>query len=176
MQVDGTVLARNKMAGPTVISSDPRSTHFVQWEGKGDPSGGDVQLVPKEIVGTVPFVNAIRNGIIEVENPEDNPDLMEALDRKAETWAKRQAEAQTDIRATIDQQPNRDLVTLACVGPATRGDGKCGVEVTVRESSKYDAPALCHQHINLAPQFVSDDEGRDDKGNKVTSWTRVAGL
>jgi hypothetical protein len=176
MQVEGTVLARNKMAGPTVISSDPRSTHFVQWEGAGDPSGGDVQLVPKEIVSTVPFVNALRNGIIEIENPEDNPALMETLSRQSETWAKRQSDLQTDIRSTIESQPNRDLITLGCIGPAPRGAGLCNAEVTVRDVTKYDAPALCHQHISLASQYVSDDQGRDDKGNKVTSWTRVTGL
>jgi hypothetical protein len=159
MQVEGTVLARNKMAGPTVISSDPRSTHFVQWEGAGDPSGGDVQLVPKEI-----------------ENPEDNPALMETLSRQSETWAKRQSDLQTDIRSTIESQPNRDLITLGCIGPAPRGAGLCNAEVTVRDVTKYDAPALCHQHISLASQYVSDDQGRDDKGNKVTSWTRVTGL
>jgi hypothetical protein len=174
MQVEGTVLARNKQAGPTVISSDPRSTHFVQWEGAGDPAGGDVQLVPAEIVQTVPFVQAIRKGIIEIENPEDNPALMETLDRQSTAWSQRQAEGQADIRATIESAPNRDLITMKCIGPAARGEGACDADVPMRDVTKYDAPPLCHQHINLAPEYVPTDEGRDEKGRQIQTWSRSA--
>jgi hypothetical protein len=171
MQV-GTVLARNLMDGPTVLSSDPKSTHFVEWAGRGDQAGNDVQLVPEEIVKTVPFARAVQRGVLSVENLEDNPELQGMLNKQTAAWTARQQLADADIRSTIETTANKDMVTLACIGPSTKGLQDCGEDVTMRDLTKYDAPPLCHRHINLVHEYVPTNEGLDERDNKKVRWTR----
>jgi hypothetical protein len=179
MQVEGTVYARNTMNGVTVMSSDPRSTQFVQWEAKGDPGGGDVQPIPAELMRTPAFVAAVRKGILTVVDPDAHTSLDdrgvsldEILNKQREVWDSRQAAANEDIRATIETTTNNDMVTLPCVGPSTRGSQNCGEDVVVRELSKYDAPPLCQRHIGLKSEFVPSAKDVDGKGNEVVEWTR----
>lgn len=180
MQVSGTVYARNAVNGVTIMSSDPRSTQFVQWEAAGDPNGGDIQPVPKELLETPAFVRAIRNGVLTMVDPDanlalDDPEssLNELLDKQRVAWQARQEAANEDIRATIETTENKDMVTLPCVGPSGRGPGTCGDDVTVRETTKHDAPPLCHRHKGLASEYVPTAVGRDPKGNKLVEWTRA---
>jgi hypothetical protein len=172
MQVGGTVMARNKMGGPTVLSSDPRGTFEVRWEGRGDPSGGDVQYIPDEMLRIPAFARALKLGVIEIANPEDNPELVEALDRQAAKFHAAQAKAQDEVMATIDHEKTRDLVVQTCIGPATRGTGECGEQVAVHETHQHDAPPLCNRHASLAPEFVPVNEGQDERENKKIRWIR----
>jgi hypothetical protein len=78
-------MVRNTQPGPTVISSDPKGTHFVEWAGSGDPSGGDIQPVPEEIVNTPQFEKAKRRGIfVLVEDGSDEATV--ALDKQVSAW------------------------------------------------------------------------------------------
>lgn len=179
MQVDGTVYARNMMNGVTVMSSDPKSTQFVQWEAKGDPNGGDVQAISAELMRMPAFAQAVRKGILAVVEADahtslDDPDasLDEILGRQRDAWNSRQEAANEDIRATIETTTNNDLVTLPCVGPSTRGSQNCGEDVLVRELAKYDAPPLCSRHIGLASEFVPTVTDVDTKGNEIVKYTR----
>ena len=181
MQVDGTVYARNTMNGVTVMSSDPKSTQFVQWEAAGDQNGGDIQPIPAELMRTPAFVAAVRKGILAVVDPnahlgldDSNLSLDEILGKQRDAWNSRRETADEDIRATIETTTNNDLVTLPCIGPSTRGSQNCGEDVTVRELTKYDAPPLCHRHIGLANEYVPTAVDRDVKGNKTVEWTRSA--
>lgn len=171
MPVSGTVYARNLQNGVTVMSSDPRSTQFVQWEANGDPSGGDIQAVSEELANTPAFLKALRQGILSLQMAEDNA-LDEMLNKQTEAWNSRQDANNQDIRATIENTVNNDMVTLPCVGPSTRGSQKCGEDVLVRELAKYDAPPLCHRHIGLASEYVPTAVDKDVKGNQIVEWTR----
>lgn len=166
MPVQNAVMARNLMDGPTVISSDPRGSQYVEWQGSNDPGGGDVQLVPEEIVSSVPFVRAIQRGILVIENPEDNPDLLERIDKQNAAFRNRLTDAREKLDATIERPQNRDMVTLPCVGPSAKGDGICGEYVTVRELNKNDKPPLCNRHTHLAQEYVPTEEA-------PTKWSRV---
>lgn len=172
MPVSGTVYARNLQNGVTVMSSDPRSTQFVQWEAHGDPSGGDIQPVSEELAATPAFLKAVRQGVLSLDVHDGNA-LDEVLNRQADAWSTRQVAANEDIRATIETTENKDLVTLKCIGPSSRGSQNCGEDVTVRELAKYDAPPLCHRHAGLASEFVPTLVDRDAKGNEVVEWART---
>lgn len=78
-------MVRNTQPGPTVISSDPKGTHFVEWAGLGDPSGGDIQPVAQEIIDTPQFAKALRKGIFEIVD-ETSDTSREALDKQVSAW------------------------------------------------------------------------------------------
>lgn len=168
----GTVIARNLQPGIVTMSSDPKGTHVVEWAAKGDTSGGDIQLVPEELARTVPFVRAVQRGIIAIENDE-TPEYVEALTKQVSAWEARQQNTDDDIKATIERTENNDLVVLPCIGPSVRGTGTCDADVTVREMTKDAAPALCNQHISLAPEYVPTTTGElDGNGKEKVRWVR----
>jgi hypothetical protein len=172
MQFGGTVMARNLMDGPTVLSSDPKGTFEVRWEGKGDRNGGDIQYIPDEMLRIPAFARAIKLGVIEIANPEDNPELLVTLNKQAEAFHRLQEKSQEDIRATIDNTKGREMVTLPCVGPSAKGQGDCGELVSMYEAEKNDNPPLCHRHTSLASEFVPVNEGQDERENKKVRWIR----
>jgi len=165
-------MVRNALKGPTVISSDPKGTHTVEWAGAGDPMGGDVQPVPAEIVDTVPFHRAIQRGILVVENLEDHPELQATLDRQNAAWKAQAAAAAEQATEAIDQEANNDIVTVPCIGPDTKGTGKCGNDVPVRDQQKDEKPPLCTTHADLASQYVAEELGVVD-GKTQKGWARV---
>ena len=164
-------MVRNTLPGPTVISSDPKGTHQVEWAGKGDPMGGDVQPVPQEIIDTVPFWNAIQKGILAVENLEDHPELQQTLDRQNASWKARQSMAAEQATAAIDQEANNDIVSVPCIGPDGK-NGKCGADVAVRDKTRDDKPPLCEKHAALAGEYVAEELGVVD-GKTQKGWARV---
>lgn len=170
MQVGGTVMARNLMGGPTVLSTDPRSTHEVIWEGRGDPGGGDVQYIPEEMLKVPAFARALHRGVIELVNPEDNPEAVRALQRQVDMFRSQQERVRDDAMASIEIETNRDLITLACIGPSSKGQGTCGEAVPVPEKTKFDKPPLCHRHADLAVQFVPISTGQDEGAHREVTW------
>jgi hypothetical protein len=163
------VMAQNNQAGPTVLSSDPKGTHFVEWQGKGDPAGGDVQPVPEEVQNVVAFQRCVRRGIFTIV--DDQAAIDEAMNRQQTAWDKRQSFAQESATEVIDQEANNDLVILPCVGPSTRAEGRCGNDVTVKDLTKNDKPPLCATHETLASQYIPSEE--QVGGKNVTVWTRL---
>jgi hypothetical protein len=164
-------MVRNTQGGPTVIASDPKGTHQVEWAGADDPMGGDVQPVPQEIVDTVPFWNAIQKGILVVENLQDHPELQDRLDKQNASWKARQSQAADQAVAAIDQQANNDIVSVSCIGPDGKG-GKCGADVAVRDTQKDERPPLCERHASLAGEYVAEELGVVD-GKTQKGWARV---
>lgn len=59
------VLVRNQESGPTVFT-EPVSKVQIEWLGAGDPSGGDHQYVPEEVLGNVQFMKCIQRGVLVV--------------------------------------------------------------------------------------------------------------
>lgn len=171
MPVTAPVMVRNTMDGPTVLSSDPKGSEFVEWQGAGDANGGDIQIVPETITNSVAFHRAVQRGILVIENPEDNPELGEAIEKQNKAWHDRQRMQQQRAEASIEHTRNLDSIVLPCVGPGTRG-GRCGVDVPVKEQTKNDRPPLCSQHIGLAHEYVPQ-QGEIVDGKATMAWLRT---
>lgn len=169
MQVAAPVLVRNTEGGPTVLS-DLHTKEFVEWAGKDDPDGNDVQPIPTSFLQNVNFLRCVQRGILIVENPEDNPELAVAIERQNAGWAARREQAQKKATEAIDQQANNDLIAVPCVGPGQRG-GQCDNTVSVKDKQKADKPPLCSTHEGLAPQYVRNDNVEGD--STVHEWKRV---
>lgn len=164
-------MVRNNQAGPTVLSPDDNAKRYIEWQGKGDPNGGDIQPVGEDVQENTQFQKMLRRGVLELVS-EDDESVGEAMGRQQAHWDQRQGQSSATAEQAIDHQANKDLVTLGCVGPSTRGDStsKCGADVTVRDTEKDKRPPLCNVHQDLAPQFVPEDTILDGKPTKV--WTR----
>lgn len=173
------VAVRNKQTGPTVFSilnGEGHATLQLEWQGIGDPNGGDVQYVPDSAVKDVQFDKMIRRGVLEIIE-EDAAES--AMDKQAESYRERTEAASQAATATIDQKANNDLVQASCIGPSTRGTGECGEPVAVRESElkANERPILCPRHASLAPQYarVETDQmvEQGDSLVPVTKWVRT---
>lgn len=170
------LMVRNNQPGPTVLSSDPKGTHYVEWQGKGDPNGGDIQPVPEEIQSTVSFQKAVRKHILtlmDAEDTETTAAIEEAMRRQQQEWDHRASSTQTTANEVIEHQTNKDIVALKCVGPSSRGDSsvRCGADVSVRDGQKDERPPLCNLHADLAPQYIPEQVIAD--GKSVTQWVRM---
>lgn len=170
------LMVRNTQPGPTVLSSDPKGSQYVEWQGKGDPNGGDIQPVPEEIQQAVSFQKCVRRGILVLLDAEDTDSaavIDEAMRRQQQEWDYRSSATQTTANEVIDQEANKDIVALKCVGPSSRGDStqRCGADVNVRDNVKDDRPPLCNLHADLAPQFIPEEVVVDGKSTRT--WTRM---
>lgn len=165
------VMVRNMMDGPTVLSSDPKGSEFVEWQGKDDPQGGDIQIVPQSITETVAFHKAVQRGILVLENPDDNPEIAEAIEKQNRAWHDRQQMQAQRAQESIHRDRNLDSVVLPCVGPGARG-AKCGVDVPVKEQTKNDRAPLCSQHAHLVHEYVPQ-QGELVDGKAVVGWLRT---
>lgn len=166
----GTIVARNRMDGVTVLASDVKGSHSVEWAALGDPNGDDIQFIPGEVQESVAFRRAVSRGIVEILPDESDPDVVSALERQVAAFKRRQEGAKEDVEVTIEKPTNRDSVSVFCVGPDSRGTGKCGVAVAVPEKKLKDEPPLCAQHKHLSSQFVPEVvSGAEDK----VEWVHV---
>lgn len=162
---------RNHQAGPTVLSSDPKGTEYVEWQGYGDPNGEDIQPVSENLQGLPQFMRCVRRGILS-HIKDDDPILGGALDAQQAHWDSRMNQTSEAAAAAIDHQANNDIVTVTCVGPNSRGGGgQCGADVNVRDNVKNEKVPLCNMHQDLAPQYVPEDTIMN--GKPVKTWTRV---
>lgn len=165
------LMVRNTMAGPTVLSSDPKGSVFVEWAGSDDPNGADVQVVPDEFQNHPAFIRAVQRGVLVIENPEDNPEIAAAIERQNQAWRDRNAQQAAKAVEALDPERNEDYITQQCVGPNPRGAGQCESTISVKDLKKNDKPPLCPTHEDLAPQYVPEDT---TEGNRpVRKWTRV---
>lgn len=170
-----TVVARNLMDTVTVLASDVKGTHSVEWAAKDDPSGDDIQYIPEPVMESVAFKRALARGVVELLEDDTDPEVVEALARQVSAFKRRQAGAQEDVQQVIDRPTSRDHVSTWCVGPDNRGTGQCGEAVAISEKLLKDMPPLCPKHKNLAHQYVPEVDTRTD-GDRVvheTKWIRV---
>lgn len=168
----GSIVARNLMDGVTVLASDVKGTHSVEWAAKNDPEGNDIQYIPEPVLESVAFKRALARGVVELLADESDPEVVEALALQVEAFQKRQRGAQESVAVTIDKPTSRDHVSTWCVGPDNRGTGQCGEAVAISEKLLKDVPPLCPRHKNLANQYVPEvnTEGQEAK----TQWIRVS--
>lgn len=171
MQLTTQVAARNTRSQVVVLSSDAKGSEYVEWQAKDDPNGADMQIVPDTIAQSVPFIRLVQRGIIVIENADENPELDDAVRRQREAFERRTSTAKEKAQDSIEQTQDNDMVTLPCIGPDTRGQGRCGADVMVRERTKNDKPPLCNVHDGLAAQYVPSEEQVGT--SNVRQWTRV---
>lgn len=172
MPVLDPVYVQNNQAGPTVLASDPKGTMVVEWAGKGDPTGNDIQPIPEEMLNLPAFTRARARGILTIVEDMSDPIAVEALEKQTASWQARMSNAQAQAAASLDQVANNDLLQMECVGPNARGGGLCGNPVAVRERDQYAKPILCDLHKDLAPEFVPEQVQEGD--HTVTKWVRFA--
>lgn len=171
MQLTTQVMARNTKPQVVVLSSDAKGSDYVEWQAAGDPSGGDVQIIPDTLAQSVQFIKLVQRGVMVVDNADQNPEVSIAIERQRAAFEQRTKSASEKAQATIEHTAQNDMLSLPCVGPDSRGQGKCGVEVPTREKTKDEKPPLCSQHAPLAPQYVPMDE---QEGTAVVKrWVRV---
>lgn len=167
------VVARNMMPGPTVLSLDLNGRTSVEWMGKGDPQGRDVQYVPDEIVRSPRFRVCCERGILQVE---EDPSAL--IDKQVQAWKKRMDDDQNTALEVVDHKPDRDLIGLACVGPGSREGSTvtCGAPVPMRASEVDLKPPLCDLHVHLAGRYVpektTEERTTDDGETKTVAVTR----
>jgi len=167
------VMVRNLKDGPTVFSI-PEKRIEIEWQGKGDPTGADVQGVPDEVLESTYFQRALRRGVFETITDLAAED---ALNQQNDSFAAREAVERANSVAAIDPEAHNDILSLPCQGPSGRGSGLCTQPVAVKESKVDEAPVLCPQHDSLASEFVQSETGQmKDTGSSlepVKVWTRV---
>lgn len=169
------VAVRNEEGGPTVFSI-PEDNIQIEWQGKGDPQGGDVQYVPDALLTNVQFDKVVRHGILVVV--KDESAAQDAIDKQSTAYRDRAEAAASAATASIEQAANNDLVQATCIGPSNRGQGECGEPVAVREKDlrTNDAPVLCSRHASLAPQYARvETDQMIESGDSlvpVTKWVR----
>jgi hypothetical protein len=171
MQLTTQVAARNTKKQVVVLSSDAKGSEYVEWQPSGDPAGGDIQIVPESIANSVPFIRLLQRGIIEKMDASLEEVFDQAVLRQREAFEKRSSGAAQQALASIDDVAQNDVISMPCVGPDSRGQGRCGADVPVREQTKNDHPPLCQQHQALASQYVPSEE--QEGTSSVRKWVRV---
>lgn len=168
----GSIVARNLMDSVTVLASDVKGTHSVEWAALGDPKGDDIQYIPEAVLESVAFKRALARGVVELMPDESDPEVVEALSRQVDAFKRRQAGAQEDVKATIERPTSRDHVSTWCVGPDNRGTGTCGEAVAISEKLLKDTPPLCPKHKTLEHQYVPEVDTTGEQAK--TKWVRVS--
>lgn len=171
MQLTTQVVARNTEPRVVVLSLDPKSSDYVEWQAADDVSGNDVQIVSEAIAQSVPFLRLCQREVIVVENMDENPGIQAALERQNAAYRARTSTASSEALASIEKPQQNDMIALPCIGPNGRGQGNCGADVMVRERTKNEKPPLCPQHASLAAQYVPSEE--QDGTNRVRKWYRA---
>ncbi len=154
-----TIVCQNMTASVLVIASDPRRTHEVTFEGKGSPSGGDYQHMPREIVATPAFARQIALGTLKVVQGEDDPLVQGAMQRQSDAYWKRAEEEKAAALATLDETADNDYLVLQCIGPGTRPDAPCGENIPVKAQDSGAKAPLCDRHAHLIDRAVRRGNG-----------------
>lgn len=169
MQLRQQTITRNTLKNVVVLASDPKGTIQIEWQPAGDPNGGDMQIIPDEIVSLPQFTRLVLRGAIVVESAD--ADVSEILERQQAAFDSRMSGAAAKAEESIDREEQKDLLQVPCIGPDARGIGECGNPVPVREKTKDDVPALCSTHSGLAGQYVQHEV--QDGTQVVKKWSRV---
>jgi hypothetical protein len=171
MPVLAPVYVQNNQPGPTVLATDPKGTVVVEWAGKDDPTGNDIQPIPEEMLNHPAFTKALSRGILSLMEDMSDPSIVEALQRQTDSWNARTQRAAVAATSAIDHVASNDFIQMDCIGPNTRGQGLCGNPVSVREKQKEAAPALCEVHKDLSAEFVPESRFEGDETH--TRWIRT---
>lgn len=101
-----TMYVRNTQPGPTVFDE---GEYEIQWAGKGDPAGEDMQVVPEELVESYTFQRCLNLGVFAVE--ESSEDAAETLAKAKEIWDRRNAQKRATTLNDL-QAPQHEAVPM----------------------------------------------------------------
>ena len=104
-------LVRNLERGPAVFS-DPPSNIAMEWQGRGDPNGLDVQPVPDALIENVNFLKAIQAGVFEVVEATD-PAVKEKLEAQMQAHQRRREIAAANTEAVLDRESERVIANVS---------------------------------------------------------------
>jgi len=171
------IFLQNEQAGPLVFRDDASNVEIV-WQGKGNPSGEDMQAVPVAFLNNVNFLRILNRGAVTlIDADEDVRAAVEAqlsspiLQRQAQANAEARTRAVEAALTPLDRPERNDYITIGCIGPSTRGQGTCGAEVPVRELNKGESAPLCATHAHLAPMAIQFETEEIVDGKPVMAWS-----
>lgn len=164
------VMVRNTMGGPTVFTH-PATNQQVEWQGAGDPHGGDVQPIPLALFSDVQFQRSVQRGIF-VRVADDYDSVIEAHRKEWEEAEHRRQNASLDSLEALSQN---DIHTYTCVAPKGRANSgiTCDVPVPMTPREHSEKPPLCIEHKSDAAKFVSQETDEIEAGKPKVKWTRV---
>lgn len=165
------VMIRNLQSGPTVFT-DSDGSH-VEWEGRGDANGADVQPVPPKFVENVQFQRALTRGVFEIEEADNT--VKEILAKHRDAWQAREESRRSASEEALIRPQDNDTLMVDCIGPAGRGPnpGLCGEPVPVKATQQDKQPPLCAKHVYLKSQFTPEVTDRLVGGKQEVVWRRV---
>lgn len=153
------VIVRNQTPGPLVIAAGMRQEYEVVFDGCDDPSGGDYRHMPPEIIATPAFAKQVSIGTLVIVEGADNPAVKSALDTQSQAFWNRAENEKAAAEATIDREPEKDYLVLKCIGPGTRPDSPCDLDLPVRVTEALHAVPLCSAHAHLKARAVRRGDG-----------------
>lgn len=160
------VIVRNKHAGPSVFEDNgPYGRVPYEWAGFGDANGADFQEVPEHVTKQPAFRKTVARGIFEVVT-DDN---LDRLYTTGQQWQDARTTAFADIESTMDRSTQKDMIAVACIGPAANGT-ECGAGVVLAANAVVNSvPPLCASHKHLAASYalISGEDGKD-------KWVRAS--
>lgn len=148
------MFVRNLQPGPTIFDEDD---HILRWEGRGDPTGGDIIPAPSTLAESYGFQRALHFGVLEVV--EAGEDTREALNKSKEVWER--------------QMVRRDQLSSASMGQLAAEEG-----AVAREGDLDSVPPQRKAQVGPGelPKTIDTIVGveiEDDAANPKIKKTRV---
>lgn len=130
---------RNLEKGPTTFA-DYKNDVVLEWQGKGDINGLDIQFVPDGLLENPSFMRNINRGILEVIPEDLSVEVQQKLAMQGLGYRERRDSGEAMIESVMDRQVERPLI----IGTMDEKGQLVQANVTPREAHE----------INLNP--VSD--------------------
>ncbi len=153
-----TLLVRNMEKGPTVFSDLGENIHL-EWQGRGDNEGRDVQRVPDKLMENVDFLRTVDRGILKIERP--TPEVEAKLKEQAEAVKAQREASAAAIMDTIDHQAEESIVTTEIneKGDIVTQTHEDDDESQVSDDGPADGPAVPQEESPQASTVQMDEEG-----------------
>lgn len=104
-----TVMSRNTRPGPTVFV-DPQTKTTIEWGGKDDPDGRDIQPVPSDLLEHPKFLSVVHQGVIVIEE-DDDPDVKAKMERQSGLFDRREKARASDAASVMEaEDSSKDIV------------------------------------------------------------------
>lgn len=178
------IYVRNTQPGPTVFTTDAtRSDGHVTWQGANDPNGGDVQVVPRTLLGSVQFQHSLQLGIFQIV--QDSATGQQALEQHQAAWEAAQERRNNADPEAVFQDPTmagehqavvidkasgtNDMQVSDCLGP------NCDQRIPQTAKQVGTEPPLCKGHGALKGLFlaVEDHESPLINGKAPVKWVKT---
>jgi hypothetical protein len=162
------LVVRNTLPGITIFGDD-QLKQTTEWQGAGDPNGGDVMEVSALYLKNPHFRKAVLREILVIE---DAPEILrDALAAQKSEWDSRQ-QAKADSASTLQRMADRTIARgLTCIAP--KGKALCGNISLVVGQNPNERPPLCAEHQHMVNEFVPSETGRVIDNKNEIVWKRV---